>query len=83
MTVSLPTCDEQPSFTTPRNYGNLQLAVASTAMAALTLHFTMHKEEIRQVQEASERAGHGRTSPQTGMNAAEEGGGGMFEEELT
>ena len=43
-----------PSSTTPAgNYGNLQLAVA-TAMA-LTLHFTMHKEEIRQVQEASKR----------------------------
>ena len=48
----LPPCNQPPpSSTTPaRNYGNLQAAAA-----ALTLHFTMHKEEeIRQVQGANE-----------------------------
>ena len=63
-----------PSSTTPAgNYGNLQLAVA-TAMA-LTLHFTMHKEEIRQVQEAN-------IAPDQNECRRGEGGGGMFKEEL-
>ena len=61
---------KQPLLHNPR----WKLRKPATAMAALTLHFTMHKEEIRQVQEASERASKLRTSPQTRMNAAVKGG---------